>query len=401
MLTRYLDKEQMGAFFFAATLAYFFAMLTELGTNYYLLREVAEAPDYALLAFAKVISLRLPLLAGCFVVLNGFAYWVQPGLWSVMIFTSIYVLLEEFWQSFSVLFLGLKQIAFRALIGVSTKAALIGLVFIAISRDGGLTEILAAHVLAHTVLIGLAGLVVWKIVGPFKLSWPVKSDWKIIQVSFPFFLLTVLGIVHFKVDALMLGFIHSYAAVATYEAAYKLLEVSRFLIRPVGMIMFPLCAELAVQGRWLKMRSLTRKMLLVTSLLGFGLAAGVLIAAHLIIPVVFGAEYQDAIPVLRVLYLSVPALYLELICTFIANSLHLEKVMVKVMVIGVIVNIGLNSLTIPLWGPLGAAWSTFISETLVAGWLIKINWLQLRHLIANLSVNLQSNTELQPTLSIK
>ena len=45
ILARYLSKEDMGAFFFAATLATFFALLTELGTNRYLIREVSEDPS--------------------------------------------------------------------------------------------------------------------------------------------------------------------------------------------------------------------------------------------------------------------------------------------------------------------------------------------------------------------
>lgn len=45
LLTRYLAKDKMGEFFFAAALATFFILLTELGTSSYLIREVTGSPE--------------------------------------------------------------------------------------------------------------------------------------------------------------------------------------------------------------------------------------------------------------------------------------------------------------------------------------------------------------------
>ncbi len=398
ILTRYLAKDQMGEFFFAATLASFFVLVTELGMNQYLIREVAGKPQKALQYFSEVISLRLPLLVFYLIVLNGAIFFFKPDLVTIMLLTSVYVLLEEFYRGFGALYLGLKRVTYHVIVTVSTKFLLVGLIFAVVTLKGNLNTILACYILASAILVGFAIYLVWRKIGRFRLAWNSDTSRRILRISLPFFALTVLGLIHFKVDTLMLGFIQSYAAVATYEAGFKLLEVSRFIIRPVVMIFFPLCSEMAVRQNWAEIQALLRKMLLVTGILGAGITLVVLLTAGFIIPIVFGPKYNDSIPVLRVLYLSVPAVYMGMVTTFLANAIHLEKKVVGIMLIGVMVNLGLNSIAIPVWGVLGAAWTTVISETILTVWLIKLNWEELRRL---LSREAWPAPRLEPILSTK
>jgi PST family polysaccharide transporter len=176
----------------------------------------------------------------------------------------------------------------------------------------------------------------------------------------------------------MLGFMKPYSVVATYEAAYKLLEASRFLILPVGMIFFPICSEMAVHQNWHSISTLFRKMLFVTGIMGGGITLAVVMGAGFIMPAIFGSKYLDSISVLRILYLSVPLLYIGMVSTLVAKSIFLEKKVVKIMLICVILNITLNSIFIPFWGAQGAACTTLISETILALWLLKLNFHELR-----------------------
>jgi O-antigen/teichoic acid export membrane protein len=192
------------------------------------------------------------------------------------------------------------------------------------------------------------------------------------RLSLPFFVMTFLGLVLFKVDTLMLFLIKSSSTVAIYEAAYKPLEASRFIIRPAAMIFFPACCSMAACNAWLQFRSVYRRLLLVAGLLGMIVTLGMLITAGFIIPVAWGPQYEESIPILRVLSLAVPAVYLGFVAAFLANALHAEKKAIRIMLVCVSVNVILNSITIPLWGSLGAAWTTVISESLLAIWLIQL-----------------------------
>jgi O-antigen/teichoic acid export membrane protein len=325
-----------------------------------------------------VVSIRLALLAGCFVLVSGGAWLLKPELTTIIILTAAYVFLESFYHSLGALFLGLKRVIERVITSISAKLLLVVLVFGVINGQGTLNLILISYIVANTYLVGFALQRVRTHIGPPRLSWRVDSMRNVLSISFPLFILTILSLIHFKVDTLMLGFLQPYTAVANYEAGFKLLEISRFVIRPAVMIFFPICTEMVVRQNWSELQILSRKIFLTTAALGIGIGLLVVAIAGLVIPLVFGPQYDEAIPVLRVLYLSLPALYLGMISLFLARSLHLEKQAIKILSIGVLLNLGLNMLAIPLWGTLGAAITTVISETTLTAWLVRLIWQNLQ-----------------------
>jgi PST family polysaccharide transporter len=100
--------------------------------------------------------------------------------------------------------------------------------------------------------------------------------------------------------------------------------------------------------------------------LGVAAWAFVALFAVPIVRIVYTAGYDDSAEVLRVLYLSVPGLYIATVATLVASSTLREKRAVLIMAAGVALNLALNLVAIPRYGALGAAWVTVISQTLVA-----------------------------------
>ncbi len=378
ILTRYLTKEEMGGFFFAAALANFFVLFTELGTDSHVIREVAGNPERARRCFSEVISLRIPLFGLYFLALNGFALIFKPDLLLVIFLTSLYVFFDELYQGFGALFLGLKRVAYNVTAGVSTRLILVGLIFITVTLKKGLTEVLACYILANALLVVIAFAIFRRKIGSLKFTWDTDSARNILRVSLPFFILTLIGLVYYKVDSVMLGFMKPYSVVATYEAAYKLLEASRFIVRPMTMVFFPICSEMAARQDWSGIQTLLRKMLLVIGAMGGGMTLLVVTTAGFIIPTVFGPKYNDSITVLRILYLSVPLLYVSTVGGLLARSIFLERKTIKIMLICAITNIALNLMVIPIWSASGAACATVISEVILAFWLMRLNFQELR-----------------------
>jgi len=377
-LTRYLEKEEMGVFFFTAALCSFFAMFTELGMNTHLTREVAGQHEKAVRNFSEVISLRLPLWGAYFIILNGLSFIFKPDLVLFIFLTSVYVFLDEVYSSFGSLFLGLRRVVYTLITGMSARSVLIGSILLVVLYKGNLTQVISCYILAKTFLVGIAFYILFSKIGKLKLYWNTDSAIRILRISLPFFVLTLLGLIHFKVDTLMLGFMRSYSEVATYEAAYRLLEASQFIIRPIAMIFFPIWSEMAARGNWLQIQTLLRKLLMITGGLGAAITTVIVITAGFVITLVFGSEYTESISVLRVLFLSVPMLYIAAVSSLLAKSTRLEAKIVKIMIVCVVINIVLNSIGIPLWGPIGAAWTTVVSETILAVWLLKLNYQKLR-----------------------
>lgn len=373
ILTRYLDKGKMGEFFFAASLSSFFAIFTELGTNQYLIREVSEKPKDAIRHLSDILSIRLPIQCVVFLLLITFSITFKSSIFKTVFLTSIYIFLEELYYSFGAFFLGLKNVYYRAVTLISAKLLLASLILLVIKKNASLTTILLCYNFSNSFLIGISLYLVWKKYGPFRLSIKWDEGRRIIRDSLPFFILSVLTLVHFKFDTIMLGFMRPYSKVATYEAGFKLLEVSQVVIRPVHMVFFPIISGLASHQNWEKIKSLLKKTLWVTGLFGIIITAVVLTSAELIVNLVFGINYDETSVVIEILFLSTPILYMGFVGVFFASALHIEKMAGWIMLVGLVSNITLNAIGIPWFGIIGAAWASVISQTVITVWLTKLN----------------------------
>jgi O-antigen/teichoic acid export membrane protein len=131
------------------------------------------------------------------------------------------------------------------------------------------------------------------------------------------------------------------------------------------MIVFPLCVAMAVSGDWGGVRRLTGQTLGVGFLVGLGLAVAVALTADTLMATVWGPAYAGSGPLLRVLFLTAPFLFVSVIGAMLANALRLERSLMRLMGTATILNITLNGAAIPLWGALGAAWTTLLTEVFI------------------------------------
>lgn len=372
LLARYLAKEQMGEFFFAATVSMMFAMPAELGTTKYLVRAASEAPGDATTALSRVLALRLPLAGLVFVALVGLTAALRPELLAVMTLTAAYTLVGDLYYSFGATFVGLRRLKLRFATAAVGHLVLLALVILGVRAGWSLAQILAGYVGANLVAVATAVIVMRVRVGPVTIRGDRTAILAIVRESWPFFLLAVLGLIQFKVDTVMIFFLGTASAVANYESAYKLLEVSRIVVRPLSLIFFPIAARLVVGRRWDELRRLVRRLVLGVGVAGIAATLIVAVAADFLVPLIWGSRYVDAVPILRVLYLTAAPLYVGFVCSFTAFALHLERATLRVLAAAAVLNIGLNLVVIPLAGPLGAAWTTLATELLIAAWLLAL-----------------------------
>jgi O-antigen/teichoic acid export membrane protein len=377
ILARHFEKADMGRLFFAMALTSVVTSATELGTGRYLVREVAVRPAVALRRLGEVVALRTPLIIGAFLLLAGAVFFTRPALAPIVLPAAAAGLLNDLYYSFGAFLIGQRHVALRLATGLSGPLTLVLVVAFAVSRGATLPQVLLCYVVAALVPLSAGALVIRRLFGPIPLAGARAGAIAAARASLPFFLLTALGILHFKVDALLLFALATPAAVATYETGYKLFEVSRFVVRPTATVFYPVSAALAGRGDWAGFSRTLRQLLLLAGGVGAAISLTVLVAAPLAVRLVWGSHYADTVSVLRILFLAVPALYLGFVATFLAGALHQEVAAARVLALCLAVNIALNLVASPRWGPLGAAWVTVVTETLAATWLL---WLVYRAL---------------------
>jgi O-antigen/teichoic acid export membrane protein len=194
----------------------------------------------------------------------------------------------------------------------------------------------------------------------------------VLAASLPFFLIHVVLAVQSKIDTAMIFALVSTVAVAEYEAAYRLLEVTRTLVRAILTVFFPIAAAMAALGRSAELQRLLGRVMLATAALGVLVTAAVLPVAGPLATGVWGDDYGESATLLRILALSTTPLFLVLAGVSLVGAIHRERQALQLLAATAALNIALNLVAIPAYGPVGAAWTTVACESFAAAALLAL-----------------------------
>lgn len=201
-------------------------------------------------------------------------------------------------------------------------------------------------------------------VGKFDLSYGKlllkESSWLIMS--------GIAAVIYLKIDIVMLGSLASIEDVAVYSVAAKISEIWYFIPIAISTSFFPQLIALKKYNAHLyneRLQSLCNMLLL----LALVICISVFFLSPLIIPIIFGVQYIEAVIILQIhiwacVFMFMRALFSKWILAEKMSYLSLVS-----QGIGAVLNIILNILFIPLWQGVGAALATFISYT-VASYLI-------------------------------
>lgn len=370
VLTRYVPAERLGEYFFAVSIASLVGMISAVGTTTMLNRSVAQEPTEVADLLGKVLSVRLPATLLAYGLINAVTAVASPDLLIVMALASAYALLGNLWFTYSAVLLGAQKVGLRTATELVAPTVQVALIPAAAALGWSFEAILFVLAASNGAMLAVSALVVHRRWGPVRIGWLDKGAWAYAFASWPFLVVTGLRAANFRLDTVMVYALSSPAEAASYETAFKLLEVSRLLVRPVAAVFFPLCAALAADAAWSKLRSTSDMLLLRTAIVGAVVAVAVAMAAPWVMPTIWGPEYVDSGPVLRVLYLSVPVLWIGLVGSFLAAALGRERAAALGQGLSLALNLGLNALLVPIMGAVGAAWTTLATQTALSLWLV-------------------------------
>ncbi|HET6798441.1 MAG TPA: oligosaccharide flippase family protein [Gemmatimonadales bacterium] len=370
LLARQLSQADYGKLMFALTLCGITVLVTDLGASTDLSRRVAAAPAGARRRLEAVLSARLPLIVAYLVLLPAWVALTKRDALAVAAAIAVYSVCKDIYRTYSSFFLGLHQIGYTVTAFGASLVVLLAGVAAGVLTGAGLAWMTGAHVLSGLVLLGVAAATTRFKVGVIHLRCGWRRMQRVFGESVWLFVLSIAGMVHFAADTVMLGYLQPYEQVARYQAAAKLLEASQFVVRPLTLILLPVCAALAARQQWGELRQLMHKMFAGMAVLGVAAWAFVALLALPIIRIVYTSSYDESAELLRVLYLSVPGLYVATVAMLLASSTMREKRAVFIMGLGVVLNVALNLIAIPRYGALGAAWVTVASQSFIGVWLI-------------------------------
>lgn len=361
-LARYLEPEGFGLYHFVISLVTIFAAFASLGLYAVVVRELINRQEkekilfnaFVLMLVASVvayaimyltISLLRPndLLTKFLVVLLGttliFKSATVVKYWFEALILSKYTVYVES----SVFFIG----ALLKLILVYYQASLTGLILVLV-----LESILIFIGLFWVYWLHEKKLPAWR----FDFS---ETKYLLTQ-SWPLIISGAAWIIYTKIDQIMIGQMINDAAVGHYAAASKLSEIAAFLPAIIAFSIIPAIMKYRdINNQHYKQRFQQIYNIVVTLMVIA--AIFVTYSAGYIINILYGEDYSDSTNVLVIQFWIVIFIAMAAVSGKYYVNEGLQKLTMQRHILGVVINIPLNLLLIPLYSIEGAAIASLIS----------------------------------------
>lgn len=187
---------------------------------------------------------------------------------------------------------------------------------------------------------------------------------KVARVGIPIGLAGLLIMAYARIDQLLVFSIAGSDEAGLYGAAYRIIDQAQFIPVSLMTTLVPILAAnwTLDRERMLRVVRLGAEFLAIGSL--GGLAVTIAAAEHLTV-ILYGSEFKEAGPALPVLTAAFVFICFGYLTTNLLIVIGAQRRLITVGVIGFIVNVAGNLIAIPIWGFMGAAWMTLLTELVV------------------------------------
>lgn len=365
-VTRYLGPEQFGIFSYAISVVSIFTILSNLGLDDILMKELIESKnnaekEYELLGTA--FGLRLGGAIVLLMITSTVAFFLNES--SLVKYLMVVIAASFLVDGFRVIIVYFqsivesKSIAIVQLVQtIFTSGIKYGLVFLKVPLIVfGYMMCLEAFILA----IGLSLV--------FQYRTHAMQHWKfnqslairLLKKSWPLILSSIAAILYIRIDQIMIKYMLDNASIGYYAAAVRIFETWFFIPTIVVTSLLPAIVNSKQKSKALYMDRFQQLYDLVA-----GLAVMITIIMFLfsgnIVHFILGSQYSPAIGVLKLHSLSGIFVFLNIAASRYLVTEDRLKISFWVTIIGAIVNIFLNRNLIPIYGIYGASIATIISQ---------------------------------------
>ena len=368
-----VGTETYGLYFSLLNLSFIFNIITDLGINNFTTRNIAQYPKVMPKYLGKVLSFRLLLflIYSILTLTAGFvAGYRSEALYflSVLIFNQLLATLIGYLRSH---FGGLLLFRTDALISVLDRLLLIVLcgstLLMMKGKDFQIEWFIWLQTAAYAIALIVAFCLLIRHVGFPKLSFSKPFSLAILRKSYPFALLFLLMMLYTRSDSVLLERLHPNGAFQSgiYAKGFRLLDAFYMFGMIFANLLLPLFSRTLKEDR--------QKVLPVLKTAGKLLIGGSIFIAFLchfnakiILSAIYSADITETILPFQLIMWAFVGMSTSLIFGTLLTANGELKLMNLIAFIGVILNIFLNILLIPVYGAKGAALACLITQTLMA-----------------------------------
>jgi O-antigen/teichoic acid export membrane protein len=360
LVTAYLGVEGFGEYAIVLALAPILLVFADLGITTLLARELVQSPERredlagTLLWFRLAASVTVMLGFLAAMPFLPYEHHVRVGLVIAAAGVSL-VSVGSFATPFFQVSLRLDLVALLDCVVALLTLALIASVTV---FDLGFYALVAVNAAVGVANVVCAAFLVKRFWRPM-LRFDRRLARRLVADGFPLAAVIVLGLLHFRLDAVLLSLLRDPEEVGIYSVAYRFLEQSLVLPGVFMAAVFPLLAGAVREGG---AADVVRKAFSFLLAVALPLAIALIVLADPLVAVAAGDGFEAAAVPLRIL---APALVFTFVNTIFASLLivlNRQRALILVSLAGLTLNVLANLYAIPHFGYVGAAVTTVVSE---------------------------------------
>jgi O-antigen/teichoic acid export membrane protein len=366
-----LGPSGLGLLFTALAVTGVFSILLGLGTRNYLVREIVVDRTRAPSLVGTGIVLRLllaPVFALAIVVYAQFANYGHEGtlvLYLVTVSAILILLAEPMLAGFQ----ALEQMKYLAYSDVINKSAQ-GLIGIALVFLGFRAVGLAASMAVIAAVVFVLDAIWLRRFFPLDLRATASRIIGMLRESVAYWAFGLFFMIYLWIDSMLLSLLTRSEVVGWYAVPMRLFQTLMFFPVLLSTAWLPRLVS-AYEESPQRLRKEARAPLELALLLSAPICAGTAILAGPVIHLLYKPSYDSSIPVLIILGLCLPPMYLNIMLNQVLVAAKRQVLWTWVMAGATIVNPLLNFALIPLTehrygnGAIGAALSLLVTEAII------------------------------------
>ena len=367
-IARYLGPEQFGLFNYANAYVALFGAIATCGLNGIVVKDLVILPKNANVTLGTAFVLQFISGLVALLLIVGSIAWIRPDDDLCKAMVAIFGVSLVFQSSVVIKYWFESQVQSRYAVWVENGLFLvvalikIGMIHIQAPLIAFVWVVLFEAIL---VAIGLFFLYIWKTEGLKYWSVSLKRAKSLLSDSWPLVLSSISIMIYMRIDQIMLGEIVGAEAVGIYSAALRISEV--WYIIPIIIVasIFPMIIKSKKNNEALYKNRIQNLLNFMTTL-AVVIAVSVTLIANLLIVTLYGKQYDNAAQILIIHIWACPFIFAGVVGSSWYLVENLQRLIFYRTATGAILNIILNFILIPIYGPSGAAFATVISQVLAS-----------------------------------
>lgn len=344
-----------------------FSFLPDLGIGLIVIREIAKDRKKADIYLGNSLTLNIVLAFFTIILIVATSYILKypPEVNFLILIASITLLVSTVRSVGIDFYQGIEDMKTSAVLTFLNSFFMLIFAYFGLALGFGLKGLFIGMLVGSVISLLATWIPLKKIIKlRLLLNWQLCKF--LLKEGLPLGLAAFFYIIYTKIDSIILFELLGSRSVGIYNSATPFVFSSIQLLNvPFVVAVYPAISRIISYNDKKRLNAAVKKSLGFILLWSLPWALAISIFSQTLIPLIFGAKYNQAIPILKFLIFFVPFASMSAFLYKVLIALNKQKIYLFVSLIGVLINLILNFIFISRFEIMGAAFASVTTQVLL------------------------------------